>query len=158
MIDIFVYSRLVMEAVASQDVPHLIVSVTTPGDPKIAKLRTNEHTRGVLRLAFDDADRVVPIYPSTLLSGGCTDIRGCILFTDDMAKQVIDFVVGHKLGTDVPRFVVHCDAGRSRSAAIAAALSKVYNGTDKAYFGENTRYTPNMLVYRKVLNAWHAQS
>lgn len=54
---------------------------------------------------------------------------------------------------DAQRIVIYCTAGKSRSAAVAAALHFVLNGNDKPIFG-NPMYRPNMLVYRHVLNAW----
>jgi len=46
--------------------------------------------------------------------------------------------------------ICQCPAGLSRSAGMAAALAKYFNGDDTRYFKE---YLPNMRVYRMVLNA-----
>jgi predicted protein tyrosine phosphatase len=50
--------------------------------------------------------------------------------------------------------IVHCGAGVSRSAGLAAALAKWYNGSDLEFF--KPPYAPNMLVYRTMLEALHA--
>jgi predicted protein tyrosine phosphatase len=44
---------------------------------------------------------------------------------------------------------VHCDAGVSRSPAVAAALARVLKGDDAEYFAG--RYRPNTRVYRMLL-------
>lgn len=48
------------------------------------------------------------------------------------------------------KIIVHCDAGQSRSAGIAAAISKYYNGTDEEFFS-NEKMVPNMWCYRLML-------
>ena len=48
--------------------------------------------------------------------------------------------------------IVHCDAGQSRSAGVAAAISRYYNNYDFEYF-DNPRYTPNMRCYHLMMNA-----
>lgn len=143
MVEFFVYSRPAVEAIQPHDVPHIIISIITPDDVE-AKLKTNEHTRGILRLAFDDADKDIHTYYTPFP-------RGTVLFTDEMGKQVIDFVCQHKLGEEVHRCIVHCDAGRSRSRGLAAALALIFDGDDRDII---KGYTPNMLVYRKVLDSF----
>ena len=51
----------------------------------------------------------------------------------------------------VENIIVHCGAGVSRSAGMAAALMKFYNNDDTSIF-DNSKYCPNMTVYRMVLN------
>ena len=47
--------------------------------------------------------------------------------------------------------IIQCDAGVSRSAGVAGALMKYYNGDDSEIF-ENPKYRPNMRCYRTMLN------
>ena len=76
--------------------------------------------------------------------------NGLVLFDDDLAKEVVKF------GMDADRckvdVVVHCSAGISRSSAVAAALMKIFNGSDKDIFGCK-KYVPNMLIYNKIIYA-----
>ena len=132
----FVYNRESVEALEPHDVPHVIISVSTPDDPRgQAKLKTDHHTRGVLRLQFQDRDRILH------------DADNNVLFNETHAQLILSFVAAHP---DAERLNVHCDAGYSRSPAIAAALSKILVGDDRYFF---QRYRPNMLVYRRILEA-----
>ena len=85
--------------------------------------------RSVLPLKFDDVD------------GG----KNCI--TKEDAQMIKSFIERHK----DKLIIVHCDGGVSRSAGIAAALMKYYNGDDTPIF-DNPKYYPNMLCYRTMLN------
>lgn len=133
--------------------PHIIVSIFTPGDepPVVAQ---NECTKQVLQFAFDDLDREPAIATHRAL--GCP-----VLFGDEEAKEIAEKVeFWRKNGVN---FVIcHCDAGVSRSAGTAAAIAKYYNDDDGEFFncprgiyvGADRAYRPNMLVYRKLLEAF----
>lgn len=84
-----------------------------------------------LELFFDDIDEPV---------------KGYRLFSDDDANQIINFVQSNKNSTTL--FVIHCHAGISRSAAVAAALSRYYNGDERFYFN---KFIPNIHVYSTII-------
>ena len=66
------------------------------------------------------------------------------------AITIANFV---KTGIDLAdKIIVHCGAGQSRSAGVAAAILKYYTGSDSDIY-DNPKYTPNNLCYRKVLEA-----
>lgn len=132
---VFVYSRPAIEAIAPRDVPHVIISITTAVDD-LAKLRTNENCRGVLRLSFVDQDVVLPEFPDR------------ILFGEEQAREVWRFIDEHR--DHIDELLLHCDAGQSRSPAVAAAIARDATGDDNEYF---RRYRPNMRVYRTLLEA-----
>jgi len=67
------------------------------------------------------------------------------------AKTIKDFVDYIKK-MDIDFLIVHCHAGISRSAAVAAAISKVETGSDEKFF--NGEFVPNMKVYYAVLKAF----
>lgn len=71
-----------------------------------------------------------------------------IAMTDFQAQAIIGFVEGKLDKVDF--FIVHCEAGQSRSAGVAAALSKWINGEDWDYF-LNPKYTPNSYCYQIIL-------
>ena len=116
--------------------PCRVISITELGDS--AELNENNpNISDILRLDFDDVEM---------------GEVGAITNTD--AKKIIDFVEQRKEGEEI---VVHCGAGQSRSAGVAAALMKIYNGDDTEVF-QNGRYTPNMTCYRKVIDAGHQRN
>jgi predicted protein tyrosine phosphatase len=133
--EIFVYSRSALDAARPHEVPHVVISITSSPDD-VARLRANQACCGVLRLSFPDADA-----PSERFSEG-------ELFSRAHAVQIWAFVDQHR--SHVERVLVHCDAGISRSSAVAAALARVLNGDDAEFFGG--RYRPNMRVYRTLLD------
>jgi predicted protein tyrosine phosphatase len=78
-------------------------------------------------------------------------------YNDELAAQIRTFVdviieteSGEAAGIDT--LLVCCDAGQSRSAAIAAAVSR-YLGQDEWAIWDNPRYRPNPLVYRLTCKA-----
>lgn len=126
--------------------PHIIISIFTPGDdpPQPAQ---NKYTRQIIQFAFDDLDTSPG--PATRLALG-----NPILFGDEEARAIAERVEAwRQKGIDT--VVCHCDAGISRSVGVAAAIAKHYNDDDSSFFNppNGVAYHPNMLVYKKVLNA-----
>lgn len=140
MIDILVLSRDRAEAMEAHEVPHLIISINCPGEEP-ANIKANERTLGRVNLFFWDLDQHAVGQAQ----------ESCPLAQPSDGEKVVDLVLANP---DAQRVVIHCTAGKSRSAAVAAALHLVLNGSDVPIFGD-ARYRPNMLVYRHVLNAWH---
>jgi predicted protein tyrosine phosphatase len=169
----FVSSRREIEQSRPFTVPHLFISISTPGDPNgEAKLPLGALTRGVLRLQFHDLDRL-PEQPIPLI-GVPPDSWAArypatpeTLFNRSRAVQVLDFVTPHVeqeralRETDrghaaVRAILVHCDAGWSRSPAVAAALTKSLLGQDDSHWFKAK--SPNMLVYRTLLNVYYERA
>ena len=132
----FVYSRRALEAVQPHDVPHVIISITS-GAEDVARFRANEHCRGILRISFPDAE---------VASEKFADAD---LFSRRHARQIWDFVLIHR--DSVQRIVIHCDAGVSRSPAVAAALARTLGGDESEFF--TGKYHPNMRVYRLLVES-----
>jgi len=122
------------------DIPHIIISIRSPETekPSIPFSKSNE---GILFLAFHDLDHM-PEGKGIVLGAS----KPYILFDEDMAKKIWGFV--EKFKDKVQLIVVNCEAGISRSAGVAAALSKALNGDDDDFFA---KYLPNRLVYRALL-------
>ncbi len=102
-----------------------------------------------LQLQFDDWNNS----QRTKLEGiykNSQKLSEMIFFNDNHAKDIIQFV--KKYLDKIELVVVQCDAGISRSAAVAAALSKCINDTDE-YFFKN--YLPNSLVYSIIMGNWN---
>jgi len=139
-----VYSLAEMKTV-NLTVPHVIISCMSP------ELREeyngpeyNDHTLDIVNLDFDDADTGAQYFiKDTEVS------RNAILFDEDMASKILDAYYAHK--NDAELFVAHCHAGRSRSAGVIAAMSKIHLNDDFHWFCVKT---PNMHVYRTILKTW----
>ncbi len=132
--ELWVYSRPAIEGVRPHEVPHIIISITS-GPQDVARFRATDRCKGILRLVFLDALEPSDAHPEELL------------FSREQAQQVWRFVLDH---ADVERVLVHCDAGRSRSPAVAAAIASAFNGGGDEYMGG--RYTPNMRVHRMLMD------
>lgn len=112
--------------------PFIIISICSERgtSPEFAE---NDNLKGVLYLKFDDVEHE----------------PNCI--SDEQAKQIAEFVEKHEDGGY--DLYVHCDAGISRSAGVAAAIMLIKYGHDDVYF-DSGYYKPNMKCYRKVLQAY----
>jgi len=154
MKDIFVYSRPAIEAMTAHEESHLIVSINCPGEEP-ARIRTNKATLGRVNLFFWDLDKIPEDYDGAQVrahdSNKTFDLKEEDLCQPTDAVKIVDLIVAHP---DAKKIIVHCTAGKSRSAAVAAALHKVLNGSDTPIF-DNKRYSPNMRVYRMVLEEWY---
>ena len=83
--------------------------------------------KGVLTLIFDDI---------------VTEVDGAVLFDDDMADRIIDFIEKYRKSADT--LFVHCYAGQSRSRAVGAFAVEMLGGDNSKYFEEGT---PNQYIY-----------
>jgi predicted protein tyrosine phosphatase len=121
----------------------IVISIT---DPKSKPVDLPLFNFEILRLSFHDLDQTYPGH-------------AIILFDTDMAHQIKSFVEERMDETlrawDGLIIVVHCEAGISRSAAVAGALSKHFLGDDSKFF--RTPYLPNRMVYRTLLNLLNGQ-
>jgi len=72
-------------------------------------------------------------------------------FSDKNAADILDFV--EKIKDSIEVLIVACEAGVSRSAGTAAALGKIYLGTDEFIFNSE-RYQPNVYLYQTILKIW----
>lgn len=73
--------------------------------------------------------------------------------SEDDATLLAKYVLMEHKNNPQAHLVVNCEGGVSRSAGVAAAVSKYFNGKDDYYF--NSRFVPNMRCYRLVLDALH---
>ena len=110
---------------------HVVISITSAEDEEIT-IPFNTHRVSQLYLKFDDVQDIDSRY---------------IYFDRSMANQILEFV--EKYINSVSLIIVQCQAGLSRSVAIAAALSKIINYTDDNIY---TKGIPNMFVYTTLLD------
>jgi predicted protein tyrosine phosphatase len=137
-----VISRLMVQDIHRRFLPlepHVIVSISTPGDPK-PNILPDSNLKDVLYLWFADVNR--PIKGA-----------GRVISQDD-AKQIVDFYLKAK-ADNIPHLVAHCDAGVCRSGGVAAALCKIDTGDDEKIFKKSI---PNMLVYNTILKEYYSRA
>lgn len=134
--------------IADFDVPTLIISISSydtsiPNALAIDAKKKPDIIKHVEYCQFDDIDYKEPV-------------KGLIPMRDVDAQRIIRAVEQWK--DKVDQIVVHCDAGYSRSPAVAAALALALNGrgADDEFFVKGN-YCPNMHVYNTMLKELDAR-
>ena len=126
------------------DKPYAVISITDPQSEN-ARIRKNGNLKGLLRLKFHDiTQRQIEIYQEH------DSEREFKPITRVHAASIARFV--KKMSKEVKAFIIHCEAGISRSSGTAAAISLYLNGDDSQIW-EDPRYHPNTMVYNMVLKA-----
>lgn len=110
---------------------HIVISITSAADEEVV-IPPNINRLSTLYLKFDDVQDI--------------DSR-FVYFDRSMAKDIVEFV--EKYCNQISLIVVQCQAGLSRSVAVASALSKIINYADDKIY---TRGIPNMFVYITILD------
>lgn len=121
-----------------EDRPHVVISIQDPTHDFV-KLADLKSRRGWIGLKFNDVD---PDFIEELKKHN----TNAIIFNEQHAETILNFYNEWKYEVDL--LIVHCVAGRSRSPAVAAALRRLEYKLDFDIF---SRYTPNMHVYRTLL-------
>ena len=131
--------------------PTLIISISSMDTPIPNILEEDEKENdAIIHVEFCQFDDVDGYNSFNIFE----DDPNCLPFNltpmeDKDAKQILNAVEKYK--DSVEEIIVHCDAGFSRSPAVAVALSLWLNGDDSEFFDRN-HYCPNTWVYRKLLN------
>lgn len=110
---------------------HVVISVTSSDSEGII-IPANASRVSQLFLKFDDVQDI--------------DLR-FVYFDRSMAEEIFRFIESNI--SSISLIVVQCQAGVSRSVAIASALSKIINYADDAIY---TKGLPNMFVYITLLD------
>ena len=109
-----------------------IISISDVNSPE-NHFCSNPHIKGICYLRFDDVE--------------FGDIN-CI--TEKDALKIVQFVNAMKNKVDL--FIVHCEAGVSRSAGVCAAIMTMLEKDDMEIFN-NEHFCPNISCYKAVLTA-----
>lgn len=131
------------------DKSHIIISILEPKAEPI-EFPPNKTRLAVLSINFYDLD-YNPERWGEKDTEEIVEQYGHGIFTVQQANTIIDFVEQWK--DSIKLVVVHCEAGISRSAGVAAAISKVLTGSDEKIFNSKW-HIPNMYVYRTILEEW----
>ena len=112
---------------------HIVISITSEDSNEIV-IPPNRDRLSQLHLKFDDVSDIDERF---------------LYFTRGQALEILDFVEKHV--NQVSLIIVQCQAGLSRSVAVASALSKIINYTDDGIY---TKGIPNMFVYTTILDTF----
>ncbi len=122
------------------DEKHILISIKSPSS-RIVKLPDLKSRIATLFLEFHDLDG--ERFPKT------QNNPKYVLFDNIHAEKILKFVDDNKNKVDL--IICQCEAGISRSAGVAGALSKIFNNDDTFFF---KRYLPNRYVYRTILECY----
>lgn len=117
------------------DEPFYMISIHSRASEPPDIDESNPMLKDLLRLTFSDVD-----VPDTWRSIQPFDGDKIFYFASDIP--------------DGSLVVVHCRAGMSRSAGVAAALATIFNGSDDEFW-VYPPYYPNTLVYMTVMESWY---
>lgn len=124
--------------------PHIWISIRDKGKHKV-KFPDNPHRLNQIFLQFDDVEE-----EGTLWYG-----RELKPISQSQAKKIADFVNQHKDTVDL--VCVNCEAGISRSAGVAEAISLALNGHDSG-IRDNHSYYPNTCCKTRVMRAFRGDT
>lgn len=111
----------------------IVVSITDVGS-KPAKIPNLPNCLGIHREQFHDIDEEVPNY---------------VLYNKEHANRILTFVDSMIPKPELSGIMVHCEAGISRSAGLAAGLSNIVTGSDRTLF--KTKPSLNSHVYSTTI-------
>lgn len=78
-------------------------------------------------------------------------VYGANLMTNQMANEIVDYFA--RIPETCQKLYICCDAGESRSAAIAAAFLRCSGEDDIRHIWRKAKYHPNIHVYRTMCRA-----
>lgn len=129
-IEIYSQYKFIDKIIHGAAYPVLAISITGPRDEPV-NWQENPNIKG-LSVAFRDTENDTGI-------------------SHEDAERIARFIMENK--DEYVHIIIHCSAGISRSAGVAAAISKYLNGSDEKIF-DSPKYIPNMRCYRYVLEAF----
>ena len=94
----------------------------------------------IIRVTFDDVDDI-------------DNLPDAKLITKDQAKAIADFLKHADADPEISTIIFQCGAGISRSSGAAAAFCAATEGYSDAWIFSSCFYSPNMCVYRLILQA-----
>lgn len=105
-----------------------------------------DNTATILTSSYDiDASKLSGVNLQLLLRFDDITENSSNAFNSEYAENTKSFI--DELPEQITTLYVCCDAGVSRSSAIAATINK-YLGRDDLYIWEDPHYSPNPLVYK----------
>lgn len=129
----------------------VLISIGEPGDGYKYSILSKEEVQGFkdcLQIEFWDIEE---------------DFGDYKIITDDQAKTIQDFILKNLQKDTETRFIVHCKAGISRSAAVSKAIEQLkffgigeeakynYKTCFDSEISKHSRYCPNLTVFDKIV-------
>lgn len=136
-------SRAISYCSQKNALPVIMISISDPymRYNSIPFISHDNRIADILKLSFADADAPgIDVYGREAASSD--------LMQPEDGQKIKEFLDKHP-GMDV---IVHCDAGISRSAGVAAGILKAKTGDDSQIFN-SPMYRPNIHCYRITLAA-----
>ena len=128
-----------------------VISITDVGYP-FAELEHQPQYR--LKVAFNDVDG--DVFLDELGANPTTEEVRTLeekyqMLSDEQTDRIAQFYFD-AVSVEVDTFIVQCEYGQSRSAAVVAAIRE-FESSDGIRIFADDRYYPNKVVFRKVLRA-----
>ncbi len=140
--EILIYSLGEMQKAARKPFDKYTALISI-GDAFAEPLRLDHWPEYFLELHFDD------VWSSELEyeTSGADAFR---LFSGEQAAQIAAFLRSHL--EEIDTLICQCRSGRSRSAAVAAAVREYFSHNGIEIF-KDEHYSPNVYVFQKTLRA-----
>lgn len=139
-IRIFNRTNAIKESYRELEKSKVIISISDPDKSFASFNRDNKSIKAKLYLSFYDID------------GKTKDIfKHYEMMSKRDANKIVDFVCCRQ--DEIDEIWVNCEAGISRSAGIAAAITEHFS-MDSSVIFDDMRYLPNMYCYRLTKNAF----
>lgn len=142
-----------MDKVNSQEIPFVLISILSPeyanNELNISK---GKYCQDHLTIKFHDINYDGSVNSLKPVKKTITPIN------ENHARELIKLVLKWK--DTVNNFIVHCEAGMSRSPAVALALSEILNGKDNPEKFVKTIYNinfHNVKVKDMILKVWYEE-
>lgn len=154
-----IISREEMRCAINQDVLDkenlVLISIGEPGEQYKYTVLDEEEVSGfkdVLQIEFWDLEE---------------DIGKYKIITDDEAKTIQKFILNNLQENPETKFIIHCAAGVSRSAAIGMAIEQLkffgigeeakynYKTSFNSEISAHSRYSPNLTVFDKIVKEYN---
>ncbi len=149
-IQVEIFSRESIERLLLEEVPENVAVISFYDTPMI------ENDPYCVPVAYPK-DMIVYYSQTDDIAYECLGQRGYTedsYFTDsnEMAKFILSCA-----DKGITKFICQCEFGQSRSSGTAAAIAEFFNHSGADIF-ENDRYSPNQLIYDKLMRALVTQN
>ena len=153
---VLIKSRKEIEKIAKIPFPRrtLVISITDVGEAPVELINKPAF---LLRVAFDDVDN--DVIADEVGANATAEEKYAVekkynMISYEQAREIAEICYNHR--NDVNVLICQCEHGRSRSAAVAAAILEFRDGRGIGVFSNN-KYYPNKVVFRRVLDALRDQ-